>query len=237
MSNKIEVFDRERSSNYDNKIKDLIPVYQNLLDKTVDFLTSSYSVEYDLKILCVGCGTGTEIVRIAKISNNWKVYGCDPSIEMLNIAKEKITASNLKNVELKQGTVEVFKDHKFDVTNLSLVLHFFIKTDKYELLSKISEVLKLGGNLIISDIYLANNFEQKLNQLRLYISKQNSIEMDNLNRYINHIRDDIKYISDKEINEILNSLNFSKVNRTINKYVFGQWTSRFDGVKIDKITY
>ena len=228
MSDKIEVFDKERSSNYDNKISDLIPVYESLLDKTKDFLISNYSVKDNLKILCVGCGTGTEIVRIAKISNNWRVYGCDPSIEMLNIAEKKIKARNLKNAELKQGTIEVFKDHKFDVTNLSLVLHFFEKKDKYELLSKISEVLKSDSNLIISDIYLARNFEQKLNQLRLDISKQNTIEKDNLDYYINHIRDDIKYISDKEINEILNSLNFVKTIKTVNKYVFGQWISTFN---------
>ncbi len=231
MSDKIEVFDKERSSNYDNKIKDLIPVYDNLLNKIENFLISNYSTGNELKILCVGCGTGTEVARVAKISNKWKVYGCDPSIEMLNIAEKKIKASNLKNVELREGTIEVFNNYKFDVINLSLVLHFFKKSDKYELLSKISRVLKLDGNLIISDIYLANDFEQKLNQLKLDISKQNSIEIDSLNNYINHIRNDIKYISDKEINEILNSLSFVKTNRTMNEYVFGQWVSTFNGIE------
>ena len=225
MSDKIEVFDKKRSFNYDNKIKDLIPVYENLLNKIETFLISNYSPEDEVKILCIGCGTGTEVVRIAKISSKWMVYGCDPSIDMLNIANEKIKSNNLNNVKLKQGTVEVFSNDEFDVINLSLVLHFFNLKDKYKLLAKTSQVLKLGGNLIISDIYLATNFEQKLNNLRLDISRQNILDTISLNNYISHIRDDIKYISDKEISEVLNSLNFVEINKTIDKYVFGQWVS------------
>lgn len=231
MSDKIEVFDKERSFNYDTKIKDLIPEYENILTKIEAFLISNYSKECELKILCIGCGTGTEIVRIAKISSKWKVYGCDPSIDMLNAAEEKIKLNNLNNVKLKHGTIEVFNKDKFDVINISLVLHFFNSKDKYKLLKKISQVLKLDGNLIISDIYLANNFEQKLNDLRLDISKQNFLDTNSLNNYINHIRDDIKYISDKEISEMLNTLNFVKIIRTIDKYVFGQWVSTFKGIK------
>ncbi len=98
------------------------------------------------RILDVGTGTGNIAIALADIVQ--EVDGVDPSPLMLQEARAKAEAKDLRNVRFsEQGAYELkFPDATFDAVIISHVLHII---DKPELaLSEGRRVLKRGGLLI-----------------------------------------------------------------------------------------
>src|SRR5476649_396423 len=49
----------------------------------------------DARILCVGVGTGSEIIRLARKYPGWHFTGVDPSPDMLAVCAEKLQLEGL----------------------------------------------------------------------------------------------------------------------------------------------
>jgi len=112
------------------------------------------------RVLDVGCGTGTLAAWLAENAAA-RVWGVDPSPEMLAVAREKVPAS----VGLKEGRAEAlpFRDGWFERVVLMLVLHH---VERRAALAEVHRVLGEGGRLVIGtfapvqfeDYYLAEFF-------------------------------------------------------------------------------
>lgn len=61
-------------------------------------------VSETVTILDVGCGQGTQAIRLAQAGFN--VVGIDPSEELLNLAQESARHQGVKNLKLYKGTLE-----------------------------------------------------------------------------------------------------------------------------------
>jgi ubiquinone/menaquinone biosynthesis C-methylase UbiE len=112
------------------------------------------------RVLDVGCGTGTLAAWLAEHAAA-KVWGVDPSPEMLDVARRKVPAG----VGLKEGRAEAlpFRDGWFERVVMMLVLHH---VDRVRALAEVRRVLGEGGRLVIGtfapaqfdDYYLARFF-------------------------------------------------------------------------------
>lgn len=112
------------------------------------------------RVLDVGCGTGTLAAWLAQNAAA-RVWGVEPSHEMLAVAREKVPAS----VGLKEGRAEAlpFRDAWFERVVLMLVFHH---VDRQTALAEIRRVLGENGRLVIGtfapaqfdDYYLAEFF-------------------------------------------------------------------------------
>jgi ubiquinone/menaquinone biosynthesis C-methylase UbiE len=103
-------------------------------------------------VLDVGCGTG-EVTLLSKTrAKNGKVYGIDPSPEMIAVARKKATRKNLE-IDLRVGVIESlpFPDASLDVVTSSLMMHHLPENLKLRGLIEIYRVLKPGGRLLIAD--------------------------------------------------------------------------------------
>jgi ubiquinone/menaquinone biosynthesis C-methylase UbiE len=111
-------------------------------------------------VLDVGCGTGTLAAWLADHAAA-RVWGVDPSAEMLAVARRKVPAA----VGLKEGRAESlpFRDGWFERVVMMLVLHH---VDGAAALAEIHRVLGEEGRLVIvtfaraqfEDYYLAPFF-------------------------------------------------------------------------------
>lgn len=103
--------------------------------------------------LDLGCGTGNYTTELAK--KGIRFIGIDPSLEMLEQAREKINA-----VDWRQGNAEDIdlESESMDGVLISLTIHHWSDWDKG--FSEVNRILKKGGRVVI--------FSPTLEQTRNY---------------------------------------------------------------------
>ena len=69
---KIELFENERASGYNQFVETWIPGYNFFLDHLPNLLSET---EQKKDLLVVGCGTGNEIERFVQTTRHWKITG------------------------------------------------------------------------------------------------------------------------------------------------------------------
>ena len=100
----------------------------------------------------VGCGSGNLIVQIAKKFKSLDLIGVDISLEMIELAKQRVINNKFENsIELKIGTAEKlpFDDSSIDFIVSSLSLHHW--TNPVEVIEEFQRVLKKDCRFLIFD--------------------------------------------------------------------------------------
>jgi tRNA (cmo5U34)-methyltransferase len=85
------------------------------------------------RVLCVGIGTGAEILSLSKEFPEWTFVGIEPSIGMLDVCRERISKTKLilDRCEFIQGYVhDAPVGENFDIALSILVGHFVKHQDK-----------------------------------------------------------------------------------------------------------
>jgi S-adenosylmethionine-diacylgycerolhomoserine-N-methlytransferase len=123
-----------------------------------DRLIWEMNVQAGENILEVGCGTGRNLVILAKKHPATNFFGLDASGEMLKTAQAKIDRENLKNIRLKIALADVFNYKKtfnlekpFDAIFFSYSISM-IPTWKNSITNVLAN-LKTGGSFYIVDFY------------------------------------------------------------------------------------
>ncbi|SMG29612.1 class I SAM-dependent methyltransferase [Cedecea sp. NFIX57] len=146
-----DIFNAEFSRQYDassERLKDM----SNNLHALLSLLLRDLPAE--AKVLCVGVGTGTEIVRLAKLYPEWRFTGVDPSPDMLAVCAEKLEREGLSDrCTLIEGhVVDVPEQETFDAALCLLVAHFIQHPQRGGIYQHIADRLKPAGQLITAEI-------------------------------------------------------------------------------------
>lgn len=143
-------FNKEMADAYDRRNSALAPVSDSL-----HFLLRLVlaALPADARLLCVGVGTGAEILSLAKVYPGWSFVGIDPSSEMLAVATDRLErAGLLHRCELLQGFAQDVPGGGFDAAISLLVAHFIKREDRRDFYSAIHERLKPGGLFASAEI-------------------------------------------------------------------------------------
>ncbi|AIR66431.1 class I SAM-dependent methyltransferase [Cedecea neteri] len=151
MTNTNDIFNAEFSRQYDASSERLKEISNNL-HALLSLLLRDLPAE--AKVLCVGVGTGTEIVRLAKQHPEWRFTGVDPSPDMLAVCAEKLEREGLSDrCTLIEGhVVDVPEQHPFDAALCLLVAHFIQHPQRGGIYQHIADRLKPAGQLIAAEI-------------------------------------------------------------------------------------
>ncbi len=105
------------------------------------------------KSLEIGCGTGAFSCRLANLSR--QVLAVDLSPQMIRSAKAR--AVNLSNLDFQIGDAMAmeFQDESFDCIASIATLHHLPMN---EILLKLKKALRIGGRLIVLDLFQAQGF-------------------------------------------------------------------------------
>jgi ubiquinone/menaquinone biosynthesis C-methylase UbiE len=119
----------------------------------------------NIKIMDLGCGTGSVSLYIAgKLQGKCEVVGVDINEERLFCARERQKVLErkigfkLRCEFIESNVLSLDEEHKFDLIYLEETLHHLEPRSK--VIKKISDLLKSGGKLIISEVNAYNPFMQ-----------------------------------------------------------------------------
>ncbi|HET9237937.1 MAG TPA: class I SAM-dependent methyltransferase [Oligoflexus sp.] len=106
------------------------------------------------RILCVGVGTGAEILSLARNFPEWRFLGLDPSQAMLEVCRERLKGAGLENrCEFVHGYIQDLSDQeRFDAVLSILVAHFVAHGQRLDYFQNMANRLRIGGYLINAEI-------------------------------------------------------------------------------------
>ncbi len=148
---KTDFFNKDMAERYDDRNSKLAPI-----SDCMHFLTRL--VLRDLpeksKVLCVGVGTGAEIISLAKAFPKWTFVGVDPSADMLTVGRERMKSAGFADrCEFVHGYVhDVKKKAEFDLVVSFLVGHFVKRAERLAFYQGMSDRLKPEGMLVNAEI-------------------------------------------------------------------------------------
>lgn len=145
-----DYFPPAAAATYDEKNRGLAPIAENM-----HFLIRL--ILRDLpdraRVLCVGVGTGAEIVSLAAAYPTWTFVGVDPSSAMLEVCRQRLMAAGvLERCELVHGYVKDVTEEEFDAVIAVLVGHFVPRNDRSSFYGQMVNRLQPGGYLITTEL-------------------------------------------------------------------------------------
>lgn len=145
------IFDKQASS-YDERWARTAPIREAL-----HFILEAVFAELpaDARILCVGAGTGAEIVYLAKRFPRWSFTAVEPSGAMLDVCRDKAVKEGFASrCDFHEGYLESLPDQgEFDGATCFLVSQFILDRDaRVDFFRAIATRLSSGAILASSDL-------------------------------------------------------------------------------------
>ncbi|QIH32620.1 class I SAM-dependent methyltransferase [Sphingobacterium sp. DR205] len=218
---KVELFENERASGYDQFVEAWIPNYQYFLD----FLPKLFWDSDPSEILVVGCGTGNEIQQLVAKEKKWNVTGIDPSPEMIQQARQKLEGyTNVRLIEALVSDLEV--DRKYDAATLLLVLHFLEDNgSKLELLKQIGNRLISGALFVMLDITGDERMiRENLKILRLLLP--DDITEEQIDHRLNRIQKELLHVPEDRLAALCVEAGFEVPVRFFQSAIYMGWMTR-----------
>jgi tRNA (cmo5U34)-methyltransferase len=144
-------FDQQASATYDERNRKLAPIADGM-----HFLMRL--VLNDLperaRVLCVGVGTGAEILSLAREFPRWEFVGQDPSEPMLEVCRRRLEEAGIADrCTLVPGYVQDLPPGgDYDAVSSVLVAHFVPREARAGFFSAMTAQLRPGGTLVNAEI-------------------------------------------------------------------------------------
>lgn len=218
---KIEIFENERATGYDQFVEKWIPNYHYFMDHLPNLLIETNPKE----LLVVGCGTGNEILRFARSPVDWRITGIDPSPDMIVHAREKLKDYN--NVELIEGLItDLSADKKYNAATLLLVLHFIEDNgNKLQMFKAIAKRLVAGAKLVMLDMTGdKQQIRDNLQVLKLLLPE--GVDKQEISERLNRIENKFFTVSEERLSELLQEAGFEKPLRFFQSSIYMGWITQ-----------
>jgi tRNA (cmo5U34)-methyltransferase len=147
----VDFFTKEAAQAYDAKNSKLSPISDCL-----HFLMGLVLKDLPARsrILCVGVGTGAEILSLSRTFPEWTFVALDPSLAMLDICRERVESAGVADrCEFVHGYVQDLpREQVFDATLSIFVAHFVRRDERPGFYHHMTSRLRNDGYLINVEI-------------------------------------------------------------------------------------
>jgi len=120
-------------------------------------------------VLDLGCGAGIDLLLAAKkVGPSGRVIGVDMTDEMITRAREIISESGMKNIEVRKGLIEELPVDSGSIDWVISNCVINLSPEKERVFAEIARVLRPGGRMIVSDVIAQDLPERVTENLALY---------------------------------------------------------------------
>jgi len=192
----------------------ILPHYNEVIDGILTYM--DFPEGTHIKVLDLGCGTGTLVKKIIERYPNASVYAVDFSSAMLSVARTKI--GEYANVHFMEEDIFKINENKypyFDLIVSTFVLHNYEDTALYELIfKKVIDLLSVGGKFILGDLIQCEGIEEQKYEQSIQIEgmKNNQLSDKEIARWLKVLENEDSPLPIWQIEEFLNRSEFLSVS-------------------------
>jgi len=146
------IFDQERASSYDKRFAKLAPL-RDALHLLMRVILSELPI--NARILCVGAGTGSELLYLAQNFPQWQFTAVEPAAPMLDICRQRTEECGIASrCTFHEGYLDSLPtSDSFNAATCLLVSHFIMQQDeRSNLFRQIAARLRPDGYLVSADL-------------------------------------------------------------------------------------
>lgn len=165
------------------------------------------------KILCVGAGTGAEIIYLATRFPQWTFVAVDPSLPMLEVCRKKLKEHGMESrCQFHAGYLESLASPVlFDAATSILVSQFILdKRSRAQFFKNIAGNLKPGGMLVSADLCAEQGTPtyQKLLQIWMQMMKGAGANDEAMQKMRVAYQNDVAVLPERDVAAIIQSGGF-----------------------------
>jgi tRNA (cmo5U34)-methyltransferase len=145
-------FNREHAASYNQRFSKLAPM-KDALHLLIRLIFSELPTE--ARILCVGAGTGAEMIYLAEAFPQWQFTAVEPAAAMLDICRQRAEACGITaRCTFHEGYIDSLPESEtFDAAMAILVSQFILQAEQRQhFFRKIAAQLRPGGLLVSADL-------------------------------------------------------------------------------------
>ncbi len=146
------VFDRERAASYDKQRAKMAPL-KDALHLCIRMVLSDLPA--NARMLCVGVGTGSELIELALAFPQWQFTAIEPAAPMLAICRQRAEECGIASrCTFHEGYLDTLSESdSFDAATCILVSHFITQPkERRDFFREIAARLRPDGYLVSSDL-------------------------------------------------------------------------------------
>lgn len=181
----------------------------------------------DARILCVGIGTGADILALATDHPGWSFVGVDPSEAMLAVCAERLEKAGLTDrcVLVHGYAQDVTGAAAFDAVVTLFVAHFIPLEERPALYEDMNARLKPGGYLITAEICYDLNAPEFPSMLKNWqqVQKLMGATPESLSALEDTLRNRLSVISPEETERLIRDSGLSLPVRYYQAFMLSGW--------------
>ena len=146
------IFDQKHASEYDKRFAKLAPM-RDALHLLISAVLADLPAE--ARILCVGAGTGSELIYLAQKFPRWRFTAVEPSAPMLDVCRRRTEECGVASrCVFHEGYLDSLPPSEpFDAATSLLVSHFILDPDaRSQFFRSIAKRLRPSGHLVSADL-------------------------------------------------------------------------------------
>ena len=221
-------FDKEHAARYDREFQKLAPFKDALHILTRSLLGD---VGESANVLCVGAGTGAELLYLAEAFPHFRFTALDVSEAMLEVCKERVERAGFSDrCRFHQGPVASLPVAEvFDAATCILVSQFLVDVAaRRELFSDIALRLAPGGALLSAD--LAHSFDDAKAQRQFHLWRRilefSGRTSGDVDRFFSVVGKMVAVPSTSEVEQIIESAGFEPPTQFFQAGLIHAWSAR-----------
>jgi tRNA (cmo5U34)-methyltransferase len=223
----LDFFGEAAARSYDERNSGLAPISQAML-----FLTSLalQGLPSRARVLCVGAGTGSEIISLAKTYPGWTFTALDPSAAMLAVCQARLQGAGLlERCEFVHGYVHDLPSLASYNAALSLLVgHFVPRSERLAYYKDITERVVPGGFIVNAEISFDLDSPELPTMLEGWKAVQTRMGAtpDALAELPKQLRDVLSVLPPKEVETMLRAAGIPLPVRFFGAFMICGWVGR-----------